>query len=642
MNPSRQPEQPCRPLRPGPPSRARRSTCVRALPTRPAGRAALAVASTLCLLALTLLPSRLPAGPTSMPASGPRPGPALAYRSAAASRAYTEATATPFASATPAISATAATPNPTPPAGDVTPTASLTPTQAATRTLEPPASATWVLTPTATAAATASPDATASPVGATKTPAPVSPSPDRPRPIYLPYLARSASLAAPGPRVWGTQFVMEWDASRHADNVLLELPRARAAGIGSVRSDLRWMDVEPRNLAPDAFDWRVSDRHLGDYSAAGLDVLVSVIAYPRWAMEWSCGGRMLPGMEAEWRQFVRAAAERYAQAPYRVAAWEIGNEVDGTLDIDALDRARPPEWGQGEPTTPHGGCWAGRAAEYLRFVRAAREEILAVDPGARITHGGLAYVDPYDRPAEVQAGQAPDFDIHFLDDFLLSGGCDSVDFFSYHWFLDYPWQPGGAERHARLRSTLRRYGCPKPIWITETFRLSTPDEPDPQEMRQVEFLTREIFEILAQPDLERIYWYGWVDFPKGVAGQFTQAQRGLVTRERRAKLGLQVLPHTISHSNGIPEDLSDDRVALYRFSWPRSGRQHLVAWSKTGRSERVELPTPAMARAGITARIFDRASLEAGRCCTRIALVPSMGRIVLDLGSAPVFITVGE
>ncbi len=539
-------------------------------------------------------------------------------------------TATADMSPTATVSGTPGlTPSATIPVG-ATPTITGTPPISSTPTLRatPTLTATAAPTRTSTSSATGAPTATATREAL--------------RPIYLPYLARQADLASERPRVWGTQFLMEWDPGRHADNVLIELPRARRAGIGSIRSDIRWMDVEPENRQPEAFDWQVPDRRLGDYSAAGMDLLVSLIAYPRWAMEWGCGGGMLPGMEVEWRQFVRAAARRYSQPPYRVAAWEIGNEVDGTLDIDDMDRARPPDWGRGEPTTPHGGCWAGRADAYLRFVRAARGEILAVDPDARITLGGLAYVDPFARPPEVQAERAPDFDIHFMDDFLLAGGCEVIDFVGYHWFLDYPWQPPGAQRHARLRDTMRRYGCRKPFWITETFRLTTPYEADAQEWKQVDFLSREIWEMLAQADIERIYWYGWVDFPPGTEGQMTEAQRGLVDQHRQAKQALQVLPYTIAHSNGIPEDLSTDRVAAFRFRWPRSGRQHLVAWSKTGRTEAWSLPAPAAARVGRSARIFDAASLAAGRCCRVFEPPLREGRIELELGAEPVFLELGR
>jgi hypothetical protein len=274
----------------------------------------------------------------------------------------------------------------------------------------------------------------------------------------------------------------------------------------------------------------------------------------------------------------------------------------------------------------------------------AYEEIKAVAPEARVTHGGLAYVDPALRPAEVQAANPPDFDIRFLDQMLLFGACDVIDFVGYHWFLDYPWQPAGPERHASVLRSMRQNSCHKPIWITETYRLSLPEEPE-TEAKQVRFLTREILDVLVQPEVERIYWYGWVDFPKGVADKETTFQRGLVNRDRSPKRGLQVLKQTIAHTNGIAQDLSNADVVAWRFSWPRSDVWHVIAWSRhADRSGRLVLPVGKLGReAGVRARLFTDRALDEGRCCDLIRLpVTEDATVILDVGGDSVFVTVGD
>lgn len=447
--------------------------------------------------------------------------------------------------------------------------------------------------------------------------------------LHLPYLARLSDFETPRPRVWGMQFAVgaeELDAAA----LRAELARAREAGLGGIRMPLRWDQVEPENGSPEAFDWSESDRLLLAYAQAGFDVLVSVVGYPAWATEYGCGGRLLEGMEPEWRAFMRAAAARYAGPPFRIAAWEIGNEVDGTLIVNDDDRARPPGWGPGEPAPPYNGCWAGREAEYGRFLRAAYQEVKAVDPAIPVTLGGLAYVDSF-------AYGRDDFDIGFLDALLAAGAGPYFDFFNYHWFLDYPFQPPGPERHARAMATLRRHGYVKPVWITETTRLTDTAIPA-SEARQVRFLTQEIFEMLALPEIARVYWYGWVDYSPADPSQ-TSTQRGIVYHDGRAKAALRVLPETIRHSNGRAEDLSTEEAVIWRFTWPRSATAHLVAWSRDGRPRRTSLPIPFGQRA--TLRRFDLAALQAGRCCGERPLPAAGSALALDLDGEALFVEIG-
>lgn len=451
-------------------------------------------------------------------------------------------------------------------------------------------------------------------------------------PIYLPYAARNADLMPPRPRVWGTQFVMEMiDPTEHLLDARRELPRVRAAGIGGLRTMLRWDQIEPRNTSPDHFDWRKADQQMGEYSRQGMDLLITVVGYPGWATEWGCGGRLRPGMEAEWREFMRAAAEHYGRAPYRVAAWEIGNEVDGMLVIDSEDRARPPGWGPSEPTTPYGGCWAGRAPEYKVFLQAAYESVKSVDPAMRVTLGGLAYVDG-------RASGRNDFDIDFLEDLLVAGGGPYFDFFNYHWFLDFPFQPSGPIRHRMAMATLARYGYPKPVWITETNRLTMPDNPA-SEVQQIRFLTQEIVEMLALPEIQRVYWYGWKDYPPTVPDQVGMPQRGLIRADGKAKPGLLVLPHVIRHTNGIGQSLTIGRQQAWQFAWPRAAESQIVAWSTAGRPAPLDLPVAAGRRA--TVRTFAPSAVMAGSCCGERVVELRDGRIRLEIGPDPVFIEIG-
>ncbi|MFN8422162.1 MAG: hypothetical protein U0470_01830 [Anaerolineae bacterium] len=84
-------------------------------------------------------------------------------------------------------------------------------------------------------------------------------------------------------------------------------------------------------------------------------------------------------MAERWARFVRAAAERYDAAPQGVAAWEIGNEVDGKTVVTDVDDKRPPE-GQGEADAAADRLPGDRPAAYLAFSLPAYAAIKAVDP----------------------------------------------------------------------------------------------------------------------------------------------------------------------------------------------------------------------------------------------------------------------
>lgn len=456
------------------------------------------------------------------------------------------------------------------PTGTATSDRTETATQDPAETITPDASATATPEVADTATAPATETATAAPTDtATAAPTRVPPA------IHLPWAGRSADSSPAMKRAWGLQFSLEDIPDLYEEYAAVDLPRARGYGLTSVRTHLRWDYVEPRNVGPDDFDWRVYDDRLTTYSDAGMDLMVSIVAYPDWATEYQCGGELRPGMDAEWRQFVREAAIRYSRPPFDVVAWEIGNEVDGKTAIVAADFERSADWGGGQPTTPYGGCWGDRAPAYVDFLKSAYEEIKSVDPDATVTHGGLAYVDLFDHFGYDL------FHMDFLDRFLQAGGGAYIDLFNYHWFpdVDPRYQPPGPERHRQLMAKLRRHEGEMPVWLTETYRLSDPTSAE-GELRQIDFATREIVEMLAFPEIERVYWYGWVDFPARFKPDGDAPDRGAVRADHSPKPVLSVLPYTILFTAGRPEDISTADVQAYRFTWPRSVYEFVIAWTR--------------------------------------------------------------
>lgn len=410
---------------------------------------------------------------------------------------------------------------------------------------------------------------------------------------YLPVAGRSADLA-PVQRVWGLQLMMEPWPEQHDADIARELPRARAAGLTAVRTNLRWDEVEPENVEVAAFDWSAPDRRFRQYADAGFELSITIIAYPSWATVYRCGYGLRPGMEAEWRSFVRAAAARYGRAPYRVAAWEIGNEPDGESVLGPEDFDRTPEWGFGEPTTPHGGCWGDRADAYRHFLEAAAQEIRLAAPGTPVMAGSLAH--------------APGFQLDFLDALLEAGGGPSFDVLGVHWYPDARYDPpDGVDRFRGFVRTMAAHGLHKPVWLTETYRLTHPGYPH-TEANQIPFLTREIVTLLAQPELERVFWYGWLDLPAGVSDGVGVLARGIVLSDHTPKAAFPILPYTVAFTRGRPRDASTSEVEAVRF-----GAEHVVAWSRSG--ERVDYAVPTAPFGTVRVLRFPESAVMAGACC---------------------------
>lgn len=466
--------------------------------------------------------------------------------------------------------------------------------------------------------------------------------------IYLPFAAARADLGPPT-RVWGLQLALEHYPGYHDATVAADLARARAAGLGMVRTFVRWDEIEPEDVEPEGYDWTATDARLAPYRDAGAELVVSIVAYPPWATVYRCGYGLRTGMAAEWRELVRALALRYGGPEWRVALWEIGNEVDGRTTVRPADFdpiRRPPGFGPGEPTVPIGGCWGDRAEAFVAFHRAAWREIRLVDPAARVAFGGLAYA-PFE----------DNFVAGFLDDFLAAGGGPLIDVLSVHWFGGVAYhEPTGVARLRALRAVLARHGVDVPIWLTEVHRMTRHGDAE-SELWPVEWLTRDLVEVLAEPYVDRVVWYGWRDFPaEVVAGVGSPWQRGMVREDGSDKRALPVLEAVIRATGGRPAPLSiaegkrsaaeaiaaslipgalpaaivegpSEDVFGAVFARPGSGEMHVVAFARRGGPATVRLALPP----GWSAAVL-RAPQEAVRAGTApVVDRPAVVRGVVDV-----------
>jgi hypothetical protein len=97
------------------------------------------------------------------------------------------------------------------------------------------------------------------------------------------------------------------------------LDQVRAAGIGWVRIDFVWSDVE---TAPGVFDWSVYDALATAAEARGLTVYATLAYTPAWATH-GAPTTGVPDDPGSWADFCARAAQRYASS---IRYWGLWNE----------------------------------------------------------------------------------------------------------------------------------------------------------------------------------------------------------------------------------------------------------------------------------------------------------------------------
>ncbi|MBI3574019.1 hypothetical protein HY090_03130 [Candidatus Kaiserbacteria bacterium] len=94
-------------------------------------------------------------------------------------------------------------------------------------------------------------------------------------------------------------------------------------GVGWIRIDIDWGDVQPQNSR--LFQWDRIDRVVAVAKARNIQVLAILVYTPPWARPDGCGSNRCPPAEpSSFAAFAAAATGRYA--PLGVHDWEIWNE----------------------------------------------------------------------------------------------------------------------------------------------------------------------------------------------------------------------------------------------------------------------------------------------------------------------------
>jgi hypothetical protein len=184
------------------------------------------------------------------------------------------------------------------------------------------------------------------------------------------------------------------------DGILLHSPerapaivaRWAAAGIDTVRIQVRWVGIAPGELDPtqplgfDArdpddpqYDWAATDQAIALVVANGMTPLLTVTGSgPLWASRVpSLGNPRYQPDAVKFGQFAEAVARRYGRVADRYVIWNEPNQ---------------PLWLQPQQECPVPGrkCTPVAPHTYRALVRAAYPAIHRADPGAQVIAGALA------------------------------------------------------------------------------------------------------------------------------------------------------------------------------------------------------------------------------------------------------------
>ncbi|MFN8215875.1 MAG: hypothetical protein U0R71_04690 [Solirubrobacterales bacterium] len=336
--------------------------------------------------------------------------------------------------------------------------------------------------------------------------------------LVLLVLAVSAARAEAAPAKF-------WGAVPQTDLTVEQFNRIERGGVESVRIALEWGSMQPQQGEP--IGWGATDAVIERAAKAGIDVLPTLTGAPRWAVPFvrvpGGGGATAPSRLptsgaglAGWKQFVRAAVERYGPdgefwathpgVPVRpLRVWQIWNEPNFKFFV-----ANP------------------NPKEYGKLVKLSYPVIRGADPGAQLILAGL-FSQPKDSRHLEKRGKK-----------LVLVNRNGDDYFASY-FLEqmYKSNPGIKSRFAgvslhpyasswhkltglieEVRTALARsHDAAKGLWLTElgwsSGRGNAFSKGPAGQARELRSSFRLLLQNRAKWRLQRVYWFS-VDDAKGV------------------------------------------------------------------------------------------------------------------------------
>jgi hypothetical protein len=268
----------------------------------------------------------------------------------------------------------------------------------------------------------------------------------------------------------------------------------REAGVQWAREEISWDHVQREPGGPFTFSGDGSGFYDYDHSvaaqrASGIQVLGLLDYQPAWF-----AGQSVPldNWIKEWGDYVYQTVAHFGRAG-AIKYWEIWNE----------------------PNITHFGAGAGlrEVNDYARLLGVARAAAKSADPEANIVLAGLAPVWNYP-PSPTTYDY---FD--YLDALGKLGAWENFDVLAVHPYRPdspegAPWRRDHAvtfpEEMNHVNDLMLRYGL-KPVWLTEVGWPTSRGFPGVSEDQQAQFLARLYVMALAEPSIEKVFWYDFRD-----------------------------------------------------------------------------------------------------------------------------------
>jgi len=265
----------------------------------------------------------------------------------------------------------------------------------------------------------------------------------------------------------------EWNKNHYKsiEEVERTVSLMKDAGVGMVRMDFLWADIEPEK---GTFDFKKYDQIVGLLAKYDIKILGLLNYNPSWnGKEWNAA----PDIEL-FTTYARQTVKHYKK---HVKYWELWNEPDDRLYWQPQDYMKT----------------------YTQLLKSVATAIRKEDPSAKIVLGGIAKFIPQS-----------------LKHVYENGGKDYFDVVNAHPFQD-PRMPGAMNglrgAHKGLRKVMAQFGdSEKEIWFTE---LGSPGVkpgtksyrgwwlgPNPTEEQQARWLEKVYRQALTWPGVKKVFW----------------------------------------------------------------------------------------------------------------------------------------
>jgi hypothetical protein len=327
------------------------------------------------------------------------------------------------------------------------------------------------------------------------------------------------------------------------------------AGIKWGRQDFTWRRIERE---PGRYDWAPYERLVEQCRAHGLLLFGNLAYAPKFH-----DPRTTAGVEA-YCALAREAAKRFAGT---IDTWQIWNE-------------------------PNGGFWQGAPEQYARLLAASGRAIHEAIPNAKVLGLNMAFCDvlwaerilrqvPYDcfdiacfHPYRPPSAPEEKFDWWELDQYVKSWHRHDLT-------TTYPLiRMTYLEQAAELENVMRKFGEPKPMWITEICWNSHIHPYGTSELRQADLTVRFYILSIASRKIAKVFWWTLKD---GGARQFDQADMvGLMRNDLAPKYAYYAyawMTRLLDGKRWVRNDAFGPEVFAVVFTDDKAGEDLVLAWS---------------------------------------------------------------